>query len=72
MGWRCAILRQLVGIWQIQDGCRDPGKFQNVFMFTLQYARDIILVYEEFNGTISNDVRLCITTRDAMFSTDLA
>ena len=45
VGWQYAILGQLVGITKIQDGCHDPGKFQNVFIFTLHHARNIICVY---------------------------
>ena len=30
-----------------------------------------LLAYGKFNGPISNDVRLRVTTRDAIFSTDL-
>ena len=57
-----SIFGQLVGTRKIQDGCRDPGKFQNVFIFTLHHVRNIIfraLAYEEFNGTDYNSVRLC-------------
>ena len=43
--WQCAILGQLVGTTKIQDGCRDPRKLQNVFIFTLHHARNIIFVY---------------------------
>ena len=43
-GWQCAILGQLVGTTKIQDGCRDPGKLQNVFIFTLHHARNIIFI----------------------------
>ena len=42
MGWQCAILGQLVGTKKIQDGCRDPGKLQDVFIFALHEARNII------------------------------
>ena len=42
VGWQCAILGQLVRTTKIQDGCRDPGKLQNVFIFTLHHARNII------------------------------
>ena len=42
--WQCAILGQLVGTTNIQDGCRDPGKLQNVFIFTLHHAKNIFLV----------------------------
>ena len=66
MGWQCAILGQLVGTTKIQDGCRDPGKLRNVFIFILRHARNIICImyshvsrYEEFNGTVYNNVRLC-------------
>ena len=45
VGWQCAILGQLVGITKKQDGCRDPGKLQNVFIFTVHYARNITFVY---------------------------
>ena len=44
VGWQCAILGQLVGTSKIQDGCRDPGKVQKVFIFTLHRARDMMLV----------------------------
>ena len=44
VGWQCAILGQLVGTKIIQDGCRDPDKLQNVFIFTLHHARNIIYV----------------------------
>ena len=40
-GWQSAILGQLVGTRKIQDGCRDHGKLQNVFIFTLHHARNI-------------------------------
>ena len=43
VGWRCAILGQLVGTTKIQDGCRDPGKLQNVFIF-IHHARNIIFL----------------------------
>ena len=66
VGWQCAILGQLVGTTNIQDGCLGPGKLQNMFIFTLRHARNIIffmytlaLRYEEFNGTYYNKVRLC-------------
>ena len=48
----------------MQDGCRDPGKLQNVFIFTLHQARNIFFMYtlalryDEFNGTFYNNVRL--------------
>ena len=45
VGWQCAILGQLVGTTKIQDGCRDPGILQNVFIFTLHHARNISFVY---------------------------
>ena len=44
VGWQCAILGQLGGTMKIQDGCRDPGKLQNVFIVTLHHARNIIVV----------------------------
>ena len=44
VGWQCAILGQLVGTTKIQDGSRDPGKLQNVFIFTLHHARNIIIL----------------------------
>ena len=44
VGWQCAILGQLVGTTKIQDGCRDPDKVQNVFIFTLHHARNITFV----------------------------
>ena len=44
VGWQCAIFGQLVGTTKIQDGCRDPGILQNVFIFTLHHDRNIILV----------------------------
>ena len=54
VAWQCAILRQLVGTTKIQDGCRDPGKLQNVFIFTLHHSMYILffmyqhaLMYEE-------------------------
>ena len=44
VGWQCAILGQLVGTTKIQDGCRDHGKLQNVFIVTLHHARNIMFV----------------------------
>ena len=44
VGWQCANLGQLVGTTKIQDGCRDRGKLQNVFIFILHYVRNIICV----------------------------
>ena len=44
MGWQCAILGQLVGTKQIQNGCRDPGKVQSLFIFILKHAINIILI----------------------------
>ena len=44
VGWQCAILGQLVGTRNIPDGCRDPGKLQNVFIFTVLYVMNIIVV----------------------------
>ena len=44
VGWQCAILGQLVGTTKIQDGCRDPDRLQNVFIFKLHHARNIIFV----------------------------
>ena len=44
VGWQCAVLGQLVGTTKVQDGCRNPGTLQNVFIFTLHHARNIICV----------------------------
>ena len=46
VGWQCAILAigQLVGTTKIQDGWRDPGKLQNVLIFTLHHARNILFI----------------------------
>ena len=44
VGWQCAIIGQLVGTTNIYDSCRDPGKLQNVFFFTLHHARNIIFL----------------------------
>jgi len=72
MGWQCATYGQLVGTRKIQDGCRDPGKLQNVFNFTLHHDMNIIffgymhaLAYEEFNGTVHNSVRLCYCDKNS-------
>ena len=58
MGWQCAILGQLVGTTKIQDGCRvhlytTSCQEHNYFMYPH------VLRYEEFNGTVYNNVRLC-------------
>ena len=65
VGWQCAIPGQLVGTTKIQDGCRDPGKLQNVFILHYIMLGTYFCMYthafryEEFNGTVYNNVRLC-------------
>jgi len=45
VGWQCAILGQLMGTRQIQDGCSDPIKLQNVFIFAIQYYQHHFGIY---------------------------
>ena len=60
-----------MGTWQIQDGCRDSD---NVHLYTTAcYGYNFddythALAFEEFNGTISNDVRLCSCDNNSKWS----
>ena len=55
MVWQCPILGQLVGTRQIQDG--DPGKLQNVIIFILQHANNIILVSTRILWRMRNSMK---------------
>ena len=64
VGWQCAILGQLVGTTKIQDGCRDPGQLQIVFMFTIHHARNIIFVYTRMLWGTKNSMEPFIIMSD--------
>ena len=66
VGLQCPILGQLMGTRRIQHGCHDPGKLQKrIHIYTTACCQHNVGIYthalthEEFNGTISNNVRLC-------------
>ena len=44
-----------VGTTKFQDGCRDPDKLQNVFIFTLHHVSNIIVVCTRMLWSTSGD-----------------
>ena len=63
-GCQCAILGQLVGTTKIQDGCRDLDKLQNMFIFTLHHARNIIFVCTRILWRMGNSMEPFIIMSD--------